>query len=52
MSSKTPQTISLNHIKIKGIKIISQKHENNKSTQFYQPIHIGASIGLSNTTIL
>ena len=30
---------------------ISQKHENTKSTQVYQPIRIRASIGPSNTTI-
>ena len=30
---------------------VSQNHENTKSTQFYQPIHIKASISLSNTTI-
>ena len=52
MGTKTPQTISHNHIKIKGIKIIGQKHENTKSTQFYQPIRIRASIGPSNTTHL
>ena len=34
MGSKIPQTISHNHIRIKGIKIIGQKHENTKSTQF------------------
>ena len=48
----TPQKISHNHIKIKRIKIIGQKHENIKSTQFYQPICIRASIGLSNTTTI
>ena len=35
MGSKTPQTISHNHIKIKEIKIIGKKHENTKNTQFY-----------------
>jgi len=34
MGSKIPQTISHNHIKIKGIKIKGQKHKNTKSTQF------------------
>ena len=48
---KISQTISHNHIKIKGIKIIGQKHENTKNTQFYQPIHIKISIDLSNTKI-
>ena len=52
MRSKTSQTISHNHIKIKGIKIIGQKHENTKNTQFYQPISIRTSVGPSNTTIL
>jgi len=35
MGSETLQTISHNHIKIKGIKIIGQKRENTKSSQFY-----------------
>jgi len=46
IESKTPQTISHNHI-----KIIGQKYENTKSTQFYEPIRIKAPIGPSNTTI-
>ena len=51
MESKNPQKNSYNHIKFKGIKIIGQKHENTKSTQFYQPIRIRASIGPLNTKI-
>jgi len=52
MGSKTPQIISHNHIKIKGIKIIGQKYENTKRTQFYQPICIRVLIDPSNTIIL
>ena len=48
---KLLKQISHNLIKIIGIKIIGQNHENTKSTQFYQPICIRISIGQSNTTI-
>ena len=46
VTTKNSQTISHNYI-----KIIGQKHENAKSTQFYQPICIRTSIGSSNTTV-